>query len=113
MARTKQAPVKKAVSSNPFEIKTDMVLTGNRASGYSEFLPLFKESILKLPVGDKKASVNIPITVCPDKNTAANLVLSAKRQLRTEKGLEKIYLTCKVIKDAKNNYLCTRVWRLA
>jgi hypothetical protein len=99
--------------SNLFEIKTDMMFSGNRVSRYKDLLPSLREQVLKLKPENKNVSVHIPLSVCPHKNAASNIVLYLRRQLKAEKATEKIYLACKTLYDDKKTYIGTRVWRLA
>jgi hypothetical protein len=105
-------PIKKAVlGENPFAIEEGILLTGR--TGASIHLQQLTEVVKKLPI-DKNISVLIPITVCPNKKTAGNLVLGVRRLLSEDKKTPKNFtITLKTFTDAKKQYVNSRIWRIA
>jgi hypothetical protein len=103
--------IKKAeIGINPFVIEEGVMLTGR--SGASIHLQQLTEAIRKLPV-DKNISVLLPITICPDKKTAGNLVLGVRRLLSEDKKTPKNFtITLKTFHDMKKNYVNSRIWRI-
>ncbi len=101
-----------AVKSNPFEIMTDISATGVRGSS-NVWIPALLEQVLKLEAGDLRSSVNIPITVAPEKNNASNLVLTLRRMMseNSNKAIRDITFISKTIYNTKKEYVGTRIWR--
>lgn len=101
-----------ALKNNPFEIKTDISVTGARGSA-SIWIPALMEQVLKLEPGDTRSSVNIPITVAPGKNNAASIITTLRKILseHSNKVIKNTAIICKSIYDAKDNYVGTRIWR--
>lgn len=103
---------KTTTETNPFEIKTDINLTGSRTGANTRYMPLLEEQVLKLKAGDKTSSIHIPVSLFSTKAEASNLVLALRRKLKEKKATENIYLVSRVLNDAKNNYIGMRVWRM-
>lgn len=53
-----------SMTDNPFELKNDLVFTGNRGNN-NVLVSALLEQCLKLSPGDVRNSVNIPTTVAP------------------------------------------------
>lgn len=100
------------LETNPFEIKTNINLTGSRTGANTRYIPLLEEQVLKLKAGDKTSSIHIPVTLFPTKAEASNLILGLRRKLKEKKATENIYLVSRTLYDAKNNYIGVRIWRM-
>lgn len=103
-----------ATSNNPFEIKTDLEFTGNRSD--MALLTALQDQVVKLDPNDRRQSVNIPLTVCSTRNTAANLVLTLRRNMEQSRDavVKKMIITSRAILslDGKKSYLGSRIWRV-
>jgi hypothetical protein len=97
-------------SKNPFEIKTDLAFNGLRGVAVG-LMGLLKEQVEKLEAGNKTMSVLIPITVCPDRKSANNLMTQLRNYLRKENPESKATYTIRTIMDAENKYVNSRIWR--
>lgn len=102
-------------SANPFEIKTDILFTGNHRIGNKDVTSL-SEQALKLQTNNKQQSVNIPVNLYPTRSAASNLFLGMKRYI-TKRGKTNtdIKFVSKSIysDDKKKTYLGSRIWRVA
>lgn len=100
---------------NPFEIKTDMMFTGNRGGNVNPLVIALFNQIEKLPPGDIKHSINIPITVAGTAKEAANIVLNTRRFISEleDKSKRNITITLRAVYSdtEKKNYAGTRLWR--
>lgn len=104
----------KKQEANPFEIKSDLEFSGTRGAT-SPFIPLLVEQLTKLTAGDRRHSVNVPLTVCPVENAAVNLFLGLRRHLDATGGaISKMKFSSKKIYslDKKKVYLGMRIWRI-
>lgn len=98
-------------SKNPFEIKTDIAFNGLRGVAVG-LMGLLKEQVEKLEVGNKTMSVLIPITVCPDRRSANNLMTQLRSYLKKKEPESKAVYTIRSIMDAENKYVNSRIWRV-
>ena len=99
---------------NPFEIKDDLMFTGTRGGENNPLIQGLFEQVRKLPVGDIRVSVNIPITVAPEKKDASNLILQLRRLIEnvTDKSDRNItFVTKAIYAHGTEKYLGTRLWR--
>ena len=95
-------------SSNPFTIKTDISYNGYKKN--AQHIDTFIETLNGLPVSTT-SSINIPVTIFPTKQLAANFFLAVKRELKSRKS--NVVLTSKAIfSDDKKKYLGMRIWRV-
>jgi hypothetical protein len=99
---------------NPFEIKDDMELIGERTSQLASITALLQQ-LVKLEPGDKKQSISIPKTICENKNKATGLVAALRRAIEESEDPEtnKISFTTRAVMGINDNkeYLGTRIWR--
>jgi len=104
-----------AKKENPFEIKTDLEYGGNRSAN-SAIIEALAEQCMKLDPENRRQSVNIPVTVCPNRGSASNIFLTMRRYLANSKNKEHktaaftsrgVYST-----DSKKTYLGSRIWRI-
>jgi len=120
-ARKKQAEDEKAEVDakriitdldNPFEIKTDIELRGNRGGDLGVVEKLI-ESVMKLQPGNKKESVIIPINVCKTKNEGVALYNKVKKALASDDNTKDVVLTVRALFATDGTtYMNTRIWRL-
>lgn len=102
---------KEADLRNPFEIKSDVILTGNRSAS-NTFLQQLIEKVRELPVS-KELSIIIPKSVAGKASSASNLVLALKRAIAKNTIFpDDFTITMRTFKDDKGNYLNTRIWRI-
>ena len=94
---------------NPFEIKTDLELSSSRTN--PQIMNALISQIMKLTPGDRRESVNIPLSVSSSRNAASALFLTLRRTM--DAGKHHVALTSRGIWDISGKqYLGTRIWRL-